>query len=220
MKEKRKKVKEKRNLLPGAIILGFVLAVIVYAVMLNAEQNALKDFEKEMVCVAIREVPAGQMITNENYQEFFEFKDIDRKIIPETAVLSPEELDGLVPCYTIDIGTLLTRGMFENINEITKDMKEPVIAGFKADDLYQVVGGVLRTGDRIHIYRVSEDNETVLIWDDVYVQGVFDQAGTQIVSGDTVTAAQRINVYMDKADVEAFYSELASGTLRVVKAYK
>ena len=79
---------------------------------------------------------------------------------------------------------------------------------------------MLRAGDRIHIYSVSEENETSLIWDDVYVQGVFDQAGTQIGNEDAVTAAQRINVYMDKADVEVFYSELASGTLRVVKAYK
>lgn len=221
MKEKKKKkIKEKRTLLPGAIALGLVLAVIVYAVMLNAEKNALKDFEKEAVWIAAKKVPAGQMITEDNYQEFFERKDVDKRIVSSAAILSLESLEGLAACYTIDAGTLLTKGMFEDINEITKDMEEPVIAGFKADDLYQVVGGVLRAGDRIHIYSVSEENETSLIWDDVYVQGVFDQAGTQIGNEDAVTAAQRINVYMDKADVEVFYSELASGTLRVVKAYK
>lgn len=49
------------------------------------------------------------------------------------------------------------------------------------------------------------------------MQEVFDQAGTRIANGDRVTAAQRINIYLDKKDVDAFYSELASGTLRVVR---
>lgn len=35
-------------------------------------------------------------------------------------------------------------------------MEDPVIAGCKADDLYQIVGGVLRAGDRINIYQVDE----------------------------------------------------------------
>lgn len=100
------------------------------------------------------------------------------------------------------------------------ELKEPVIAGFKADDLYQVVGGVLRAGDRIHIYRVSEEKETTLIWDNVYICQVFDQSGVSIESGNSTAAAQRINVYLDREDVEEFYSELALGTLRVVKAYK
>lgn len=47
--------------------------------------------------------------------------------------------------------------MFTAVNDITKDMTQPVVAGFKADDLYQVVGGVLRSGDRINIYQVNEN---------------------------------------------------------------
>lgn len=91
------------------------------------------------------------------------------------------------------------------------------MAGFKAEDLYQVVGGVLRAGDRIHIYSMSEEGEALPAWSNVYVREVFDQAGNRIVSGDTAAAAQRVNIYLDKKDVEAFYSRLASGTLRVVR---
>ena len=58
----------------------------------------------------------------------------------------------------------------------------------------------------------------MLIWENVYIREVFDQSGNRIESGNSTAAAQRINVYMDKNDVDAFYSELASGTLRVVKA--
>ena len=107
--------------------------------------------------------------------------------------------------------------MFEKLNDITAQMSEPVVAGLRADDLYQVVGGVLRAGDRIHIYRVNEEGEAVLAWENVYIQGVFDQSGTTISNDDRNTAAQRINVYLDKKMVEAFYSWLNAGTLRIVK---
>ena len=111
----------------------------------------------------------------------------------------------------------MTGGMFEKMTDILGKMEEPVVAGLKADDLYQVVGGTLRAGDRIHIYSVTGEKEAVLIWENVYVKEVFDQTGNRIESGNSVAAAQRINIYLDKADVIGFYSELASGAMRVVK---
>ena len=130
--------------------------------------------------------------------------------------------------------------MFTAVNDITKDMTQPVVAGFKADDLYQVVGGVLRSGDRINIYQVNENvnkgdtsqslantdaegnwTETYstasLVWGNVFVQEVFDSAGTVISTADTTTPAQRINIYMDNDNVAVFYAALAQGSLRVVK---
>lgn len=217
IKGKKLKIKGNKSLLPGAIAIGLVLSIIIYAVMLNAEKNLLEDYARETVYIAIKMIPEGQMVTSENYLAYFKQQDIDAKLVPVASIQSPEELEGLIARYDIDTGTLVTNGMFEDINVITADMKEPCITGFKADDLYQVVGGVLRAGDRIHIYSVSEENETTLVWGNVYVQGVFDQAGTQIANGDTLTAAQRINVYLDNEDVPRFYSELAGGSLRVVK---
>lgn len=251
MKEKEKKNKVpktsegKRNILPGACVLGLVIAIIIYAVMLNTEKNVLSDYARASVYMAVKDIPAGQPITSENFQEYFTLKEIDEKIVPTAAFGSSDQLEGLVALYKIDSGSIITSGMFDTVNEITKYMENPVIAGFKADDLYQVVGGVLRAGDRIHIYRVVEDENAgntvvteadggtdgenadnektagaVLMWENIYVQDVFDQTGNRIISGDVETSAQRVNVYLDKSDVEAFYAELASGTLRVVKDCK
>lgn len=202
----------------GGMIAALVAAVAVFAVMLQLEKSVLTKYEKGTIYMAIQEIPKGQVISRENCDMYFEERELEKSCIAETALQSPEQIMGLAARFDIEPGVLLTGGMFEKLSDILEEMGEPVVAGFKADDLYQVVGGTLRAGDRIHIYSVSEENETTLIWDNVYVQGVFDQTGTQIANGDTATAAQRINVYMDKADVEAFYSQLASGTLRVVKA--
>ena len=111
--------------------------------------------------------------------------------------------------------------LFEAIKKIvpSEEMEEAVIAGFRAEDLYQAVGGVLRAGDRIHIYCIDKE-ETAKekpVWKNLFVQQVFDQNGNAIDSGDTTTPAQRINVYMDNGKVDDFYRNLAKGSLRVVK---
>lgn len=201
----------------GSIIAALVAAVAVFAVMMQMEKNLLTQYEKGSILVAAKEIPEGQLITAEDCASYFTEMELDRNCIPETAMRSMEQVKDMVAVSDIETGVLLTSGMFEEINEITAKMQVPVIAGFKAEDLYQVVGGTLRSGDRIHIYSVDEEDVVTLNWSNVYVQEVFDNAGAKIANDDEVTSAQRVNVYMDKADIEAFYSELAKGSLRVVK---
>ena len=67
------------------------------------------------------------------------------------------------------------------------------------------------------MFHVTEEQEVMLIWENLTVQAVFDQAGNQISNEDAFSAAQRINIYLDKADIDDFYARLSSGTLRVVK---
>lgn len=231
-----KKDKKERSILPGVVIVSLLVAVIVYAVMLNAEKTALSDYEKGTVYVTTKPVPKGTMIT----ADYITQKEVDKSLIPSGAVSNPEDLTDLISVYAVDPGSIITTGMFTAVNDITKDMTQPVVAGFKADDLYQVVGGVLRSGDRINIYQVNENankgdtsqslantdaegnwTETYstasLVWGNVFVQEVFDSAGTVISTADTTTPAQRINIYMDNDNVAFFYAALAQGSLRVVK---
>lgn len=232
----KKEKKEKRSILPGVIIASLLVAVVVYAVLLNAEKTVLSDYEKGLVYVTTKPVPKGTLVT----ADYVTQKEVDKSLIPSGAV-NPEDLTGLISVYAVDQGSIITTGMFTAVNDITKDMTQPVVAGFKADDLYQVVGGVLRSGDRINIYQVNEnankgdtsqslantdDNWTEassdteaasLVWGNVFVQEVFDSAGAVISTSDTTTPAQRVNIYMDNDNVAAFYAALAQGSLRVVK---
>lgn len=200
-----------------SIAAAFVAAVTVFCVMVRLEKSVLTQYEKGVIYTAVKQIPKGQMITENNYHSFIEMKELDRSCIPKTALQRPEQAQGLAALADIEQGVLLTSGMFEDVDEILEQMTEPVIAGFKAEDLYQVAGGVLRAGDRIDIYSVQEDGQAVLVWEEVFVQQVFDGAGAAIGSGDKTTAAQRINVYLAKADVGKFYGELALGSLRAVK---
>ncbi len=222
MREKKKRskdasVSEKRKI--GGAVAALIAAVAVFAVMLQAEKNILTKYEKAKVYVTSVDIPKGQLITQDNLDTLFVLTEVDQAVVTTLTIQDPQELIGRVAAYDLSAGTLPAPGAFEVLDEIVQEIKDPVIAGFKAEDLYQVAGGVLRAGDRIHVYTVTDERETVLLWENVYVQGVFDQAGARIENGDTSTAAQRLNVYLAKEDVEAFYSGLASGMLRVVKVY-
>lgn len=217
---KDRKQREKRRgtsgLRMGGVLAALVASVAIFTAMVQMEKNILTQYEKNTIYTAVGEIPKGQLITAENYQQYFKEQQLDKNCIPSTALNSPNQVTGLVAAYDIDSGSLLTEGMFREVNDILEEMSVPVVAGFKAEDIYQVAGGVLRAGDIVNIYSVKE-GETSLVWPKVFVQQVFDASGTAIANGDTVTAAQRINVYLDEAEVQDFYTELASGSLRVVK---
>lgn len=200
----------------GVSIAALVAAVATFVILLQIEKSVLMQYEKEMVYVAETSIPRGQVITEENFSQYFALEEMDVRYVPETALKGPEQTYGLVARFDVERGVVVTKGMFEELDRILADMEEPVIAGFRAEDMYQVAGGILRAGDRIHIYSIAEDG-TASAWEKVYVQQVFDGAGAGIPNGDQRTAAQRVNIYLDKKDVEAFYKGLAEGVLRVVK---
>lgn len=201
----------------GSMVAALMASVVVFLLMLQMEKNMLSQYEKKEVYVATQVIPKGTFVAEETYEVYFERRELDVDMVPSAAVYSVEQLGEAMSVYTIDQGSVITEGMFELVNDITKEMENPVIAGCKADDLYQMVGGVLRAGDRIHIYNVNEEKQVELLWSNVYVQQVFDNSGVGIEPGNQSASAQRLNLYMDKGDVEEFYSGLATGTLRVVK---
>lgn len=214
---KRKRGRKQNRLKRGGVIAAFLAAIAVFLILLQIEKNALADYERVTILVATDTIPGGHSITPADCQKMFEEKEIDKKLLSESALQAGSELEGKIPLYDIDAGTILTKGMFTSVDEITLQMSEPVVAGLKAEDLYQVAGGVIRAGDRIHVYSVTEDKKIGRVWENLWVQSVFDQSGKEILNPDRSGLAQRINVYLDKADVDTFYTELAAGTLRVVK---
>lgn len=200
----------------GVSIAALVAAVAVFVILLQIEKGVLEQYEKGMIYTAAVPIPKGQMITEDNFRQYFEERELDVGCIPDTALREPGQVCGLAAVFEVEKGVLLTQGMFERLEDILKDMTAPVIAGFRAEDMYQVVGGTLRAGDKVHIYSI-QDGEAVLAWEGVYIQQVFDASGASIPNGDESMTAQRINIYLDKGDVEAFYKGLADGSLRVVK---
>lgn len=224
-KEKTEKTRTQKSILPGAMLIALLAAAIVFVVMLNAEKNALTAYEKGTVLLAKTDIPKGELIREDDIEKYFEEKEIDKTLIPEKSVIEKGQLIGLVVDNDIDSGAMITESMFSPVSEVAEGIAHPVLAGLKADDLYQAVSGVLRAGDRINIYTITagsvgEDPEVVLAWKNVYVQQVFDSTGNIISGDDKTTAVQRMNIFLEEDSTEQFYTQLSQGTLRVVKIWE
>ena len=180
MKKRKMSQAWKNRIWNGSILAAFVAAMAVFVFLLQTEKRVLTEYEKEQVCVVTAAIPRGEKISAENAEQYITVMEIDKRIVPETALKSTEAASGRIAAYGVEQGMVLTTGMLRELSEITEQMREPVIAGFRAEDLYQVVGGVLRAGDRIHIYCVEQEEEEQngkLLWENVFVQQVFDRNG-------------------------------------------
>ncbi|MBQ7933289.1 MAG: hypothetical protein IJ327_00665 [Lachnospiraceae bacterium] len=198
-------------------LLALIASVILFLVMLQIERHTLAGGEKKMAWMTIREVPKGVVLSGENWQEYLEQRQVDADLISETGIMDVGYWEDVSAVFSIEKGTLVTRGMFESRQQVLGAMKEPVVAGFRAEDLYQVAGGALRPGDHIHIFILDEEGKVRKWWENLYVHQVFDNNGNLVVAGDPETAASRVNIYIEKERVEEFYANLAAGSLRVVK---
>ncbi|MFI3238269.1 MAG: SAF domain-containing protein [Lachnospiraceae bacterium] len=220
MKRKKDKEASQESILKRWLVVvcvAFTTAMIVFMMLLEVEQTVLSDYEKGSVVVATKEIEKGTVLTYENILQYITVKEIPLEIIPSSAV-SVESLDGYIASVTIAEGVILSEGLVVAEDEIISGLQNPVIIGFSADDLYQVVGGVLRAGDYIQIYHVSrEEQDEMYTWDCVYVEEVFDNSGISLSRSDTTTPAQRINIYMEESEVGLFFEVLEKGTVRVAK---
>ena len=103
----------------GAILAAFIAAAAVYVALLQAEKNMLSEYEKALVWVAAKEIPAGQLLTEESAKEYVVSMLVDAEIVPASAIGSEEEMVELVAVARIEKGVFLTKGMFQPLGRRT-----------------------------------------------------------------------------------------------------
>ena len=199
----------------GLFAAAFVVAAGVFAVMTYMQKQALSDYEKIDIYVALTSIPRGVVIDETNAGKYMELKSVDAGCIPDGAVTDEKKLEGLSPVYGISEGTLLTDSMFIARDDILNTMEEPVLAGFRADDLSRAVSGVLRAGDVIDIYSAEPDTgKGILLCKNAYVEKGYDSSGNEAM-GDA--AAVMFNIYLEYSEVERFYEGIKNGSIYVVR---
>lgn len=221
--KKAAKVGKKKSVLPWIILGSFVVAVAAYGVAIHVQTRVLSAYDKTTVYVAGSMMADGHVMDESEAASLTGSVELPIGAVPADAVTDLSVIVNSAARYDITPGTILCSSMFETVDEMQAGLTNPVIAGFRSDDIYQVAGGVLRPGDTISIYTVDNTSsfgtaiyEGTLRWDNIRVQDVFESSGTRISSTDKTTPAARVNIYMDKSEIEEFYARLASGSLRVV----
>lgn len=218
MNEKGEVMKVRKNgaVTYGLIITAFIAAALVYALLIYTEKKVTASEETFKVYCAKVDIPAGTKINAVNYAQYFEEKEIVASLVPEGSIGDYYALTEKTTIIEISKGTILAGGMFRQSDFGSIGMKEPVLLGLKADDIFQVAGGILRSGDWVHIYILDENEEAVLRWKNVCIENAFDGSGNELTAADAGKAT-RFNIYMEMNDVEEFYTLLDSGRIRIVK---
>ena len=205
-KEKIRKIKT------GSMIAALVTAFSVFGCMLYVEKKTLEDYEKKTVLVTSRQTEAGEDVTEAGYVAV----QIDADLCPEHAICDHDMIGDVVFSHDMGKGSIITTDDVKERSQAVRDFDEPVIAGLRAEDISQAGCGVLREGDRISIYREDPDTGKIYLeWDELYVAGAYDSSGSDLDGRDG--SASRLNIYIDKKDVERFYEGVSSKTLRIVR---
>ena len=220
MKKNEKQGTKQGRLGARVIMISFIAAAITFFLLIKIEENMLRDYEKENVWITTVSLEKNVEITDENKTVYFRQVEVDKSVLPSTRVDDIEELVGSRTIFAIPEGSVLSVNMFMDDEGYRNSLVNPVIVGCKAEDLYQVASGVLRQGDIVNVYTVSDElEETYLLWDNVLIHQTFDQSGNRIPSEDVTVAASRINLLMEESWAEQFYTELQKGSLRMVKIW-
>ena len=200
------------------IVLCLLLAVGVFALLLNVETRQLAQYEKGNVVVAIAEVADGTEITENNLEEFFAVEERPLADIPDAAYLKTEDLLGQYTQSGIDTGSMITKSM---LGELRKNYDDCVLLGINMEALAQSVAGTLRAGDLVDIYTVIVDEEKNILVEkalgNVSIERSYTSAGAAILKDDKDSIAQYITIPVNKDAVGQFYQAIENRRIEVVK---
>jgi len=200
------------------IVLCLLLAVGVFALLLNVETRQLAQYEKGNVVVAIAEVADGTEITENNLEELFALEERPLADIPEAAYLKAEDLLGQYTQSGIDAGSMITKSM---LGELRKNYGDSVLLGINMEALAQSVAGTLRAGDLVDIYTVIVDEEKNILVEkalgNVTIERSYTSAGAAILKEDKDSIAQYITIPVNKDAVGIFYQAIENRRIEVVK---
>lgn len=211
------RMRERRNALPGIIIVTLLAAVCTYILLIGMEKRALRDYEKEKVWVVNKEIPFNTTLTKEAMDWMFKQIEMDRNQIPKSVVTDLSSLYGMRTLLVLYPGMIVCEPMFTGDGDLLATMKNPIVVGWKAEDLSLAANGVLRAGDRVNIYAYEKESmESQCLWTEIMVYQVFDSVGNLIASQDKDGIATRVNLLMEEEDVAEFYSRMEGDGILLV----
>jgi len=222
--EGKKNTKMKTRILVFCV-LGFL---ILYAVLVSIESAAVNDYKNYEVTTFIpaQVLEKNTKVTNENVHDLFQEVTRDSRILPDDYISNPMDLIGQYAKMEIELMEIIHAGSFQEI-DMSEGITNPVEVSFSVNNFDQVVGGILREGDRINLYVIrkekDETGEQIVsepIIKDTYITKAFTNTGLEVKKEDTAngeTPTTVINVYIPRDKEETFHKAVIEGTLRVSK---
>ncbi len=204
-------------------VYSLIMTLVLYSAMIFVERRLLKTEEHVSVYVAKETVEKNTIVTMENIGELFSLEERRTDWLPDGSVSDAGQLLGMTVKYGYGRNEIVTIGGLSASDMRVEGIERPVEVSLDAGSLSQVVGGIIREGDRINIWSLSKRNENggsimeaEKICDYAYVTRVFTAAGVQVgQAGQDSAAATVVNIVIPESKEEEFNIALERGTLRV-----
>ena len=217
----RKRIVKKGN--PRVFIYSLIMTLVLYSAMIFVERTILKSEDYVGVYIAKGMVERNTLVTTENINELFSLEERRTDWVPDGSVSDVSQLIGKMVRYGYEKNEVVTISGLASSDLRTEGIESPVEVSLDAGSLSQVVGGIIREGDRINIWSVSKRNENggnvveaEKICDYAYVTRVFTSSGVQVKqAAQDGAAATVVNIVIPESKEEEFNIALERGTLRV-----
>lgn len=197
------------------IIIGIV-SIIVFVGALYLQKSLLNPNGTSYVVVAQGQIEKNTVVSEDNIDKLFEVEERDSDFIVDNAITNKEQLLNKTIKVPMEGKEQVTFSKVEENNQL-ESIEKPIEVSLRANDISQIVGGILRTGDLINIVFINEvSKEPEVEFNEVYVSKAFASDGTIIGLGDT-TSALTINVIIDASKEKSFNSALAKSNIRISK---
>lgn len=200
-------------------LLGCVMiAAVLFAVLLNAQKNALSDYEKKVTVICKEQIPMGTRINETNVEQYFECYEADARLVNENAVADKSALIETVAARSMDANEIVKSDDFTKEAGIYSQFTDPVEVSFTAENPGDAVSGSIRGGDFVDIAVVDQDTlEYQLKLENVYVLNAYTGTGEPVTKDSVNTAATMFTIVEEKAALKEFYSALEKGNVIVSK---
>lgn len=212
---------KQRNL--KIIIASMILAVLVFIALNVIQSNILNREETMRVLVASKELSDGIKITEDNFSDYISIQERVIKTLPDNYI-KEEDKDILKDKFIDRVylkNEIISTDFISDSNNIIASIENPIETSLTVSGLSNAVGGILREGDIINIYSLTNTRDKGMVSNEImlkaYITKAFDGSGAEISTEDKETPTKMFNLIISE-DVEVeFNKALFSGTLRISK---
>lgn len=196
-------------------VIGLLLATISFVTLLWVERQSLKDYDQTMVVRCVQRCLAGEEITAQNVNKYFETQEVPASLATAGTFASPEELIGFYPERTIEPGEIIYSSVL-NVESALEQLKNPVEISISAE-VENAVAGRIRKGDVVNVYvENSSTKKYELILEQVVVQKAYDLNATEI-SMSNESALAIMFTFCVEDTVAKELSSLYTGNVAILK---
>ncbi|MBE6049529.1 MAG: hypothetical protein E7214_02425 [Clostridium sp.] len=205
-----------------AFFISLVVTVISFLLIVFIEDKIFNPEGTTKVYVVKQEkLEKGFVITEKNFDELFKEEERRTDQIPKVYIENKEDVYEYILKQDIYENEVVTADKFENKDDNFKELSEKREVTVNASALENVVGGVLRAGDKVDILVTKNSSSKQLVTEvalsEVYISKIQSSDGSTIDRLDKNKSGVLLTFTVDILQAQELETAKAEGKLTFIK---